>query len=182
VVGSDRPDDVVRTEMRGGIRSTVLAWGRGVGHGFRRASPWAIVGALVAAAIAPVVWPLAGAAGMSAAVFSALFGQVGSVGAGYLVEVVIRALDRVHQAGAGESSPAQVREAIEDELRALTDEEDSSIGLRREVATLLRAVGGIDAALTAASRRFRARWIRRSPTSVAPSPSSGGWSMRPDRR
>lgn len=150
MVGADRPDDVVRTRMRGGIRSTVLAWGRGVGHGFQRAGPWAIVGALVAAAIAPVVWPLAGAVGMSAAVLSALFGQVGSVGAGYLVEVVTKALDRARQAGADEFSPARFREAIEDELRALTDDEDSAIGLRREVAALLRAVGGIDAAVSAA--------------------------------
>jgi len=87
---------------------------------------------------------------MSAAVLSALFGQVGSVGAGYLGEVVTKALDRVRQAGAGEASPAQLREAIENELRAQIDEEDSAIGLRREVATLLRAIGGIDAAVSAA--------------------------------
>ncbi|MFY9807040.1 MAG: hypothetical protein WCB57_05550 [Pseudonocardiaceae bacterium] len=81
MAGADPSDDLVR--MRAGIRATVVAWGRGAGQGFRRASPWAIVGALVAGAIAPVVWPLAGAAGMSAAVLGALVGQVGNVGAGY---------------------------------------------------------------------------------------------------
>ncbi len=142
---TDQPDDLARE----GIRSTVVAWGRGAGRGFRRAGPWAIVGALVAGAIAPVVWPLAGAAGVSA-VLGALVGQVGSVGSGYLVEVVTKALDRARQAGAGESSPAQLREAIEDELRALTKDDEGALGLRREVAALLRAVGGIDIAVSAA--------------------------------
>lgn len=149
MVGADQPDDVVRARMRGGISSTVLAWGRGAGQGFRWSGPWAIVGALVATAVAPVVWPLAGAAGVSA-VLSALVGQVGTVGAGYLVEVVTKALDRARQAGAGESSPARLREAIEDELRTLTDDQEGAVGLRREVSALLRAVGGIDAAVSAA--------------------------------
>lgn len=142
---TDQPDDLARE----GIRSTVVAWSRGAGRGFRRAGPWAIVGALVAGAIAPVVWPLAGAAGVSA-VLGALVGQVGSVGSGYLVEVVTKALDRARQAGAGESSPAQLREAIEDELRALTSDDEGALGLRREMAALLRAVGGIDIAVSAA--------------------------------
>ncbi len=141
---TDQPDD----RAREGIRSTVVAWGRGAGRGFRRAGPWAIVGGLVAGAIAPVVWPLAGAAGVSA-VLGALVGQVGSVGSGYLVEVVTKALDRTRQAGGGESSLARLQEAIQDELQALTDQE-GAVGLRREVAALLRTVGGIDAAVSAA--------------------------------
>jgi hypothetical protein len=84
------------------------------------------------------------------AVLGALVGQVGSVGSGYLVEVVTKALDRARQAGAGESSPAQLREAIEDELRALTSDDEGALGLRREMAALLRAVGGIDIAVSAA--------------------------------
>jgi len=131
--------------MREGIRATVVGWGQA----FRRSGPWAIVGALVAGAIAPVVWPLAGTADMSAAVLGALVGQVGNVGAGYLVEVVIKALDRAW-ASVGESSPARLREAIEDELRALSDDGQGAGELRREVAALLRAVGGIDVAVSAA--------------------------------
>jgi hypothetical protein len=134
--------------MREGIRATVLAWGRGGGQRFRRGTPWAIVGALVAAAIAPVVLPLTGAAGI--AVLSALVGQAGAVGAGYLVEVVARALEQA-KAGGGESSLARLREMIETQLQALTDDAQGAVGPRREVAALLRAVGGVDTAVSAAA-------------------------------
>ncbi|MGH3547748.1 MAG: NACHT and WD repeat domain-containing protein [Pseudonocardiaceae bacterium] len=146
MAGVDPPE---LARMREGIRATVVAWGRGAGQGFRRGGPWAIVGALVAGAIAPVVWPLAGAAGISA-VLGALVGQAGNVGAGYLVEVITKALDRARRASAGESSPEQLREAIDAELQALIRDGHSAVGLRREVAALLRAIGGIDTAVSAA--------------------------------
>ena len=147
-LSADQSDRLAR--MRQGIRATVLGWGQGAHRGIRRGGPWAVVGALAAAALAPVVWPLAGATGISAAVLGALIGQAGNVGTGYLTGVIIKALDRCRHAGDRECSPEQLQEAIGAELQTLSSDGQDAVELRREVATLLRAVGGIDTAVSAA--------------------------------
>jgi WD40 repeat protein len=139
----------VTPEPAARARSAVRSWVRAAGSGLRRATPYGIVAFLAASAVAPV----AGAALGAPAEYAAALGQLGGMGSNYLADTLMSAADRARGSATSEE---EWRDAIAAELLTRLEAGDErSAALREEVAALLRAVNGIDAALRAADDRSR---------------------------
>jgi WD40 repeat protein len=120
-------------------RSGVRAWVRQTGRNLRSATPFAIVAALTASAIAPI----AGASLGAGPEFAAALGQLGNIGGNYLADLLAGTAQRLRAQDLDEW-----RDAITTDLVAALEAGD--LGLRDESATLLHAIGAVDAALQVA--------------------------------
>jgi WD40 repeat protein len=133
-------------QMRRGIRASVAAMARGAVGVVRQSAPWGIVAFLVAGAVTPLVLPVLAAAGQAPMVPDGVSGQLGNIGSEYVGHVLIEIIERMR--GRDTVSEDAARDLITAELleRLEAGDEDLQGGL----AVLLRAVGGIDAAVTEA--------------------------------
>lgn len=130
-------------------RDGVRAWVRSASSGLRRASPYSIVAFLAAAAVAPV----AGAALGVSNEMSAALGQLGGMGSNYLSDALAGTAERLR----GDASTEELRDALAAELAVRLDAGES--GLRDEIASVLRAIGGVEVALRAADDGVRSELI-----------------------
>lgn len=132
--------------MRRGIRASVAAMTRGAVGVVRQSAPWGIVAFLVAGAVTPLVLPALAAAGQAPVLSDGLSGQLGNIGSDYVGHVLIEILERIR--GRDRVSEDTARELITAELLERLEAGDEE--LQGGLAVLLRAVGGIDAAVTEA--------------------------------
>jgi hypothetical protein len=128
--------------MRAGAREAV----RQCGAALREVSATGLVSLLCAGAVAPVVAVVGGA---STAV-AAGAGVLGSVGANVLTEVVARAVRRI-RGGTGQPPVREIERELVAEIEiVLAAGGDGARALRNDIATVLREVSAVGAALEAA--------------------------------
>jgi len=139
--------------IRRSIRETVER----LGPRLKSAGPKVIVASLAAGAFLPVVGPLLAVpfvgAGAASAAAGGLMALVGGAGQSFLASFVEQHARRGRD-GARRKPPSEdeIREALERELLARLEAEDTeAVALRLDVSRLLQAVGGVEAALAAAS-------------------------------
>ncbi|APU13423.1 AAA family ATPase [Actinoalloteichus fjordicus] len=136
--------------MARGVRS----WIHGAGRGLRKATPYGIIAFLAASAVAPIAAP----ALETTEEFSAALDQLGSMGSGYLGDVLADTAGKMRDRGgvSGDEEPppseAAWREAIAEAvapLLAATDDQGRAI--RAEITGLLRSVDAVPVALAEAT-------------------------------
>lgn len=141
MAGSDETE-----QMRAGVGARVVRVASRVG-GLRRLTPAGMLALLCAGAFGPILAPGMLAVGGAAALAGVTV--LSSVGSNVLADVLQRALRRVRNRG-GLPGP----EEIEDELataveNALSAGDAVAVGLRAEIAAVLREIDGVGAALEA---------------------------------
>jgi WD40 repeat protein len=141
------------------MRESVRRFVEREGVRLKHAAPKVIVASLVAAACVPIVLPLVGAgAGGIGAVAGGVFAVLQDYGKGYLSDFVKGWIDGLGpDAPSEELSASTVQAQLERELLAQLEAGDvRALALRDEMSLLLRAVGGVQVALEAASGDVKA--------------------------